>query len=388
MRKKVSTTVRVRLYPNQQQEQQLLQFCGAARWVYNWGLQRWKQRYEDGLKTGAYDLINELVFIKKMDATAWLNHTQAAGLQQALLILGVAFTRFFNKTSRYPQFKKRSCRDSFHFPQFVTVDAVKRQLKLPKIGVVSYRGSIPENITVKTTSVIREGDGWYACIRTTKETQNHHISHHKVGLDAGVIHLMTSVDSTGSCQHWDYNIHRLNALEKVVNRCNEIVSRKQRTDKVNSKNRDKALKRLRKAYAKLRNFRTNALHQLSHRLVRRYGTVIVEDLKIKNMTKNAVGTIEQPNIASAAKRGLNRSIAKQAWGKFFAMLEYKCRWYGRTFIKVDPKNTSRACPSCGHTHRDNRESQAVFKCVACNYTNNADIVGATNVLRRGLFSVI
>ena len=70
--KEVRATIKVRLYPTKEQEQLLKQFCGAARWVYNWGLQRWKQRYEDGLKTCYYDLARELVFVKKMDATSWL----------------------------------------------------------------------------------------------------------------------------------------------------------------------------------------------------------------------------------------------------------------------------------------------------------------------------
>ncbi len=388
MTDEVKSTIRVRLYPNQQQEQQLLQFCGAARWVYNWGLQRWRQRYEDGQNTTAFDLANELVFIKKMDVTSWLKESPSQGLQQTLLNLGRAFAGFFVNTAKYPRFKKRGHRDSFHFHQHVEVDAAKRQLKLPKLGYVVYRGDIPDNTVIKTTSVVREGDGWYACIRTTKMVKQHSKSTLKAGLDAGVVHLFTSVDNLGTAQHWDHNVPRLNALVKAVDRCHEALSRKQRVDKVNSKNREKALARLRKAYAKLRNFRTNALHQLSQRLVRRYGTIVVEDLKITNMTKRAVGTIEQPNLRSAAKRGLNRVIIKQAWGAFFRMLEYKCAWYGRTFIKVDPKNTSRSCPQCNHTHKDNRKSQAVFQCVACGYKNNADIVGAINILRRGLLPAI
>lgn len=134
--------------------------------------------------------------------------------------------------------------------------------------------------------------------------------------------------------------------------------------------------------------RRDHLHKVSSALVKRYGVIIVEDLKIKNMTKSAVGTVEKPNIRSAAKRGLNRVISKQAWGIFFRMLEYKCNWYGRKFIKVDPKNTSRTCPACNHIAKENRESQAVFKCVACGHQDNADSVGAFNIRKRGLTSLV
>ena len=69
---------------------------------------------------------------------------------------------------------------------------------------------------------------------------------------------------------------------------------------------------------------------------------------------------------------------------FVSQLEYKQNWNGGIVIKVDPKHTSQQCPSCGHTHKDNRKEQAVFECVVCGYKNNADVVGAINIRTRGL----
>lgn len=382
--KEVRATIKVRLYPTREQEQRLKQFCGAARWIYNWGLQRWKQRYEDGLKTCYYDLARELVFVKKMDATSWLKEALNAGLQQSLMHLEKAFSRFFKKQTQYPEFKKRGFRESFTFPQGVNYDPTERLMNLPKIGkVLCSRQS--NNGIVKGVTVVKEGDGWYACIRTIKIVKERTPNAKAIGIDMGVATMATVHDGRKALGFPHHS-----GLDKIIKRINilsERMMRKQRKDKVNSKNREKARAKLAKAYARLTNMRRDHLHKVSSALVKRYGTIVVEDLKIKNMTKRAVGTVEEPNMRSAAKRGLNRVISKQAWGLFFRMLEYKCNWYGRKFIKVDPKNTSRNCPTCNHIAKENRESQAVFKCVACGHQAHADHVGALNVLRRGLIGL-
>jgi putative transposase len=88
-----------------------------------------------------------------------------------------------------------------------------------------------------------------------------------------------------------------------------------------------------------------------------------------------------PN-GTAAKAGLNRRILDAGWGTFLAILTNKAESAGRTVIAVDPRNTSRACPCCGHTAKENRVIQAKFQCTACGFAANADHVGATNVLNR------
>jgi len=90
-----------------------------------------------------------------------------------------------------------------------------------------------------------------------------------------------------------------------------------------------------------------------------------------------------PNGA-AAKAGLNTSINDAGWGVFLTILHAKAESAGRQVIAVDPRNTSRTCPECGHTARENRPTQEKFHCVACGHTAHADTVGALNVLRAGL----
>ena len=83
------------------------------------------------------------------------------------------------------------------------------------------------------------------------------------------------------------------------------------------------------------------------------------------------------------KSGLNRSILDQGWAEFRRQLEYKTTWNGGFVVAVPPQYTSQSCPCCGRVSKDNRQTQAKFECVKCGYENNADLVGAINILARG-----
>jgi putative transposase len=98
------------------------------------------------------------------------------------------------------------------------------------------------------------------------------------------------------------------------------------------------------------------------------------------MSKSAKGSIDNPNMRSSAKSGLNRSILQQSWGKFFELLEYKLERNGGKLIRVDPKYTSQTCSCCGHISKENRLTQAKFVCVSCNTEFNADYNASVNIL--------
>jgi transposase len=95
------------------------------------------------------------------------------------------------------------------------------------------------------------------------------------------------------------------------------------------------------------------------------------------------GTKESPGKQVRQKSNLNRSILDQGWGMFRRQLEYKLNQNGGMLLAVPPANTSRTCPSCDHISEHNRKTQSQFECVQCGYKNNADVVGALNILERG-----
>ena len=111
--------------------------------------------------------------------------------------------------------------------------------------------------------------------------------------------------------------------------------------------------------------------------------IVLEALQIGNMSGSAKGSINHPGKCVKAKAGLNKSILDQGWYEFKRQLTYKSSWLGGSVLEVDPKYTSQTCPRCKHRSKENRTTQANFACVACGYANNADIVGAINVLRAG-----
>jgi putative transposase len=85
-----------------------------------------------------------------------------------------------------------------------------------------------------------------------------------------------------------------------------------------------------------------------------------------------------------AKSGLNKAILDQGWAEFRRQLEYKMQWMGGRCIAVPPQYTSQTCPTCGHVSAGNRRTQARFACLACNHEHHADVVGAINILSRGM----
>jgi putative transposase len=111
--------------------------------------------------------------------------------------------------------------------------------------------------------------------------------------------------------------------------------------------------------------------------------IVIEDLKIANMTRSSKGTTEAPGKKIAQKTGLNRSILDQGWGEFRRQLNYKQEWRGGILLAVPPHHTSQQCPSCKHVSKENRKTQAEFVCVECGLSENADIVGAINILAKG-----
>jgi putative transposase len=129
--------------------------------------------------------------------------------------------------------------------------------------------------------------------------------------------------------------------------------------------------------------RVDAMHKTTTRLAKNHGLLVVEDLKVRNMTASAAGTVEEPGRQVRQKAKLNRAILAQAFAEFRRQLTYKAAWSGARLVAVSPRLTSQRCSKCGHTAADNRPSQAVFCCVTCRHRDNADHNAAVNILAAG-----
>ncbi|WP_086997956.1 RNA-guided endonuclease InsQ/TnpB family protein [Rhizobium sullae] len=124
-------------------------------------------------------------------------------------------------------------------------------------------------------------------------------------------------------------------------------------------------------------------HVTTTRIAKRFGAAVLEDLKIRNMSASAKGTVEEPGKNVARKAGLNRSILAAAWYRFELLLTDKLAFLGGTVVKVDPRYTSVTCSKCGSRDKANRENQAKFLCLSCGHADHADVNAAVNILLAG-----
>ncbi|WP_275695748.1 RNA-guided endonuclease InsQ/TnpB family protein [Streptomyces noursei] len=121
----------------------------------------------------------------------------------------------------------------------------------------------------------------------------------------------------------------------------------------------------------------------ANRITARNALVVLEDLRIKNMSASASGTLEAPGVRVVQKRGLNRAILDKGWHRLELALASAARYTGTRVVKVNPAYTSQRCSVCGFVTEDNRDSQAVFRCKAanCGHTAHADVNAAINIKR-------
>ena len=364
---------KVRLYPNK--EQIISSQIGGARYVYNRALALRKYAYTKfGIKVGKFALINHITKLKKRNKSSWLKEIDSQALQQSIANMDKAYQHFF-KGGGYPKFKSRHhSRQSYQYPQRVKIEGNK--VFLPKVGWVKCKGLRKEFVgKIKTVTVSHEAYQYHASILVDIEEKEIEISHNckSVGIDVGV--SLVVADSNGNKVK---PLDLVRELSKLRTKAQQLSRKKK-----GSINHAKAKAKLAKQNLRIGNMRKDFLHKLSKSYSENQ-TVVVEDLKIKNMTKSTKGTVEKPSKNTKAKRGLNRAITQQSWGLFFELLEYKLNERGGQLIKVDPKYTSQTCNECGHVSKENRKSQDKFVCTACGHTANADINASKNILARGI----
>jgi len=289
---------------------------------------------------------------------AWLKESPSQTLRHALKNLERAYRNFFEKRADLPRKKKRDRGDSFRYPQGFEIDPINSRIKLPKLGWIRYRNSrqipgLAKNITVRLS-----GGKWFASIQTEREVEQPvPVATSAVGIDVGIARFATFSDASFLAP-----LNSFKKYEQRLRRYQRMMSRK----------------------VKFGNVRRDFLHKATTTIAKNHGIVCIEDLQVRNMSQSSKGSAEKAGKNVAAKSGLNKSILDQGWFEFRRQLEYKLNWTGGTLLAVPAHHTSRTCPDCGHVAKENRLTQARFLCVECGYENNADVVGAINILSRGM----
>ncbi|SIO00483.1 RNA-guided endonuclease InsQ/TnpB family protein [Nitrosomonas cryotolerans] len=379
MKQIIRKAFKFRLNPNSDQVQKMVEFAGANRFVWNKALAMNLFRLEQKQPLLWY---NELSFWLKLwkssEDYGFLKTVHSQPLQQALKNLEKAFKDGFDKKQplkRIPKFKKKGLSDSFRYPQGFKLEQESSKVFLPKIGWVKYRNSRQVIGDVKNMTISRKGGYWYVSIQTEYETElKRHSSTSMIGVDMGVTRFATLSDGS--------YVEPLNSFRKLSKKLafeQRKLSKKIRFS-ANWKKQKQIITRL---HERIANARLDFLHKTSTEISKNHAMVVVENLKIGNMSKSAKGSVEKHGKNVKAKSSLNKSILDQGWGMFVSFLEYKQACSGGDVLKVNPQYTSQTCPGCQHVSRDNRKSQSAFECTECGFKANADLVGALNVLERG-----
>ncbi|WP_405914736.1 RNA-guided endonuclease InsQ/TnpB family protein [Streptomyces sp. NBC_00728] len=325
----------------------------------------------------------------------WSFSSQQATLRR----LDKAMQAFFRRvkagqTPGYPRFRGVSWFDTVDFPRDgdgcrwdpTPHDPVTR-VRLQGVGHVKVNQHRPVAGRVKTVSVKREGRKWFVVL-TVEQEQPRPLpaTGSVVGIDLGIANFLA--DSGGAFvpnpRHGRRAAARLRAAQQALSR----FPRRKAKDR--TANHRRAVEKVAQLHGKVRRQRLDHAHKTALHLVRTHDVIAHEDLKIRNMSRAPAPKPDPdqtgaflPNGA-AAKAGLNKSINDAGWGVFLTILHAKAESAGREVIAVDPRNTSRTCPHCGHTAKENRPTQETFHCIACGHIAHADTVAALNVLRAGL----
>ena len=370
---KIRKAFKFKLKPTSEQRQKMAQTAGCVRLVWNKSLGAIKEELDkkEGYK-GYCSMAGELKAWKKEEETKFLKCVHSQPLQQTLKDLDRAVKDGFKKDKGFPRFKKKSHDRSFRYPQGVKLEG--DSVYLPKIGWCKFQKSRNIEGLIKNTTVSFYCGHWYVSFQTEFELE---IPEHKggeIGVDMGVVSFATYSD-----QETSKSPRPFKKYEKKLAKEQKSLARK----KKGSNRQEKQKYKVQRIHKKIADIRKDFLHKTSTSLCKSHALIVLEDLKTSNMSKSAKGDLENPGRNVKAKSGLNKSILDQGWFEFKRQLEYKSIWSGGKLVLVPARNTSRECRKCHHIAKENRKSQAVFKCVKCGHTENADVNASCNILAAG-----
>ena len=359
-----------RIYPTENQANQLTQFFGAKRWLFNHYLAEQKRRFESKEKHLTNFDINKLITqLKKTEELGWLKEIDDWCLKNASEDLSNAYSNFFNsikgkrkgKKMEVPKFKKRSNQQAYR-TRNIKID--EQGLKLPKIKTY-INIKLDRDLTdckIKSATITKTPSGkYFVSVLTETDIQLLPMSGREVGIDMGLKDLLILSDGT-----------KFHHPEKLLAKAKQQLKTQQKKlarKAKGSKNRDKQRTHVAKKYEKIASIRNDYYHNISTHLVRNYDAIYMEDLNVAGMIKN---------------RKLSRAIHESAWSTLSNMIEYKADWYGKTYYRISRWTPStKTCSCCGHKLESISMGVREWTCPSCGAHHDRDLNAALNIKNTG-----
>ena len=356
-----------RIYPNEEQQIQIAKTFGCCRFAYNQTLAYRKERYErEKISLSKTDCNNYCNRELKRENT-WLKEVDKFALTNAIYNMDAAYQKFFKGHSSYPKFKsKHNNRKSYTTNvtgKNIAVDFENSTVKLPKLKKVKAKLHREFQGQIKSATVSQIPSGkYYVSILVDTDCRPLEHTNHNVGLDLGIKDLC--IASSGKKYENPKTIKKHeNKLAKLQR---QLAHKKKGSNNYYKKKRQIAL-----CHEKITNTRKDYLHKVSHEIVSENQVIVSENLQIKNMVKN---------------HHLAKYISDASWYELTRQLEYKAKWNGRKYIKIDTfYASSQLCSVCGHQNPDIKDlSVRTWICPKCGAEHDRDINAAKNILTEGL----
>jgi putative transposase len=363
---------RYRLFPSPTQEAVLRDHCAHARFVWNLAVEQ-HAHWRPG-RTSAPGYLEQCRQLTQARAEyPWLAVGSQMVQQQALRDFAQAMASFFGGTHGRPSWRKAGRDEGFRIVAVKPGD-VRRlsrhvgEVRVPKAGWVRFRWSRAVPRSAKSYHVTQDRAGrWHVAFAAVPEPIPAPGNGLVVGIDRGV--AVSAALSTGE-------LLRVSGLGKAERKRMLRLERKLARARRGSNRRTRVKRTIARLRARETDRRKDWAEKASTDIARRFDLIRVEDLHIGNMTRSAKGTRGDPGRNVCQKAGLNREILRSGWGLLRRRLEEKAP--GR-IEKVNPVFTSQRCSACGHVDRKSRESQASFRCTACDLACHADVNAARNI---------
>ena len=350
-----------KIIPNEDQKVLLNKHFGSIRFIYNHFLNERKREYETNKQTlNYYDNAKSLTELKKQEEYSWLNEVNSQSLQVSLKNLDDAYNGFFKKRTKFPKFKSKHTKNSFKVPQGVKLEDGKlriRKFKEP-IDVILHRtfsGTIKQCTISKTPT-----NEYFVSILVETEHTKLTKTGKSIGIDLGLKDFVITSDG------YKYKNNRYTkTYQTKLKKAQQHLSRK----KKGSNRYQKQKLKVAKLHKKITNSRLDNLHKVSTELIKKYDTIILEDLNVKGMVKN---------------HKLAKHIADASWSNFITLLTYKAEWNDKQIVKIDRFfPSSKTCNCCGYINQNLKLSMREWTCPSCHTKLDRDLNASKNILNEG-----